>query len=96
MGFHMKPTISVTEAVRNFADFINRVVYRREEFVLERGGKPVARLTPVPQAGRLGDLLEFLETIPGLSEADAEAFGLDLEEARDEVPPLPVEGPWDS
>ena len=52
----MKPVITVTDAVRNFADFINRVVYRREEFVLERGGRRVAQLVPVPEGRRLGEL----------------------------------------
>ncbi len=92
----MKPTITVTEAVRNFADYINRVVYRRESFVLERGGKPVASLVPLPAAGRLGELPDLLESVPGLTDEDAEALGRELEEARDGLPPLSGEGPWAS
>lgn len=37
----------VSEAVRNFADYINRVAYRGESFTLVRGNKPVAELAPV-------------------------------------------------
>ena len=38
----MYKTRSVTEVARHFADYINRVVYRGERFVLMRGNKPVA------------------------------------------------------
>lgn len=38
----MPETLTVTEVVRHFADYVNRVVYRRESFVLVRGNKPVA------------------------------------------------------
>ena len=92
----MKTPISVTEAVRNFADFINRVVYRGEDFVLERGGRPVARLIPVPQAGRLGDLPALLDTVPNLSTEEAEALATDIEDARSQLPPLAREDPWAS
>jgi prevent-host-death family protein len=92
----MKGTISVTEAVRNFADFINRVAYRGEQFVLERGGRPVARLVPVPQAGRLGDLRALLVDLPGLGEQEADAFARDLESASKDLPPLPKVDPWES
>ncbi len=33
----MYETCSVTEVARNFADYVNRVVYRGERFVLVRG-----------------------------------------------------------
>jgi antitoxin (DNA-binding transcriptional repressor) of toxin-antitoxin stability system len=92
----MKPVITVTDAVRNFADFINRVVYRREEFVLERGGRRVAQLVPVPEGRRLGELPDILETIPRLEAEDAEAFARELDLARDELPRISGEGPWGS
>ena len=92
----MKGTISVTEAVRNFADFINRVAYRGEHFVLERGGRPVARLVPVPQAGRLGDLPGLLANGPGLDPGEAEAFAQDMGDALGTLPPLAERDPWES
>lgn len=95
-GQVMKGTISVTEAVRNFADFINRVAYRGEHFVLERGGRPVARLVPVPQAGRLGDLSELMANVPRLGQEEAEAFARDMEDASDGLPPLAEGDPWES
>ena len=92
----MKGTISVTEAVRNFADFINRVAYRGEQFVLERGGRPVARLVPVPQAGRLGDLPDIMAAIPKLGPVDAEDFARVLEDGSAELPPLSEGYEWES
>ena len=92
----MKLTISVTEAARNFADIVSRVFYRGEHFVLERGGRPVARLIPVPRGGRLGDLPGLLEDVPRLSTEEAEALGRDVHEARESLPELRDEDPWAS
>jgi hypothetical protein len=39
--------ISATEAARTFSDILNRVRYRGEAFVVERGGEPVCRISPV-------------------------------------------------
>jgi antitoxin (DNA-binding transcriptional repressor) of toxin-antitoxin stability system len=44
----MAQTLSVTEAARHFAEYINRVVYRGEPFVFVRGTKPIAELRPLP------------------------------------------------
>ena len=92
----MKHTISVTEAARNFADIVSRVFYRGERFVLERGGRPVARLVPVPRGGRLGDLPGLLEAVPRLSIQEAEALGRDVHEAKDSLPELSDADPWES
>ena len=91
----MKHTISVTEAARNFADIVSRVFYRGERFVLERGGRPVARLVPIPRGERLGDLPALLEAVPHLSAGEAEAWGRDLRNARASMSPLPGEDPWE-
>ena len=50
----MAQTLSVTEAPRHFAEYINRVVYRGESFVLVRGNTPIAELRPLPAGRRLG------------------------------------------
>jgi prevent-host-death family protein len=39
--------ISATEAARNFSGLINRVHYRGETFVVERGGEPVGKIVPL-------------------------------------------------
>jgi len=87
---------SVTEVARHFADYINRVAFRGERFVLTRGNKPVAELGPVPQGTRLGDLPELLAVLPPLSEADAESFERDLTSAREELARTKVRDPWAS
>lgn len=92
----MKISASVTEVIRNFADYINRVAYRRERFILVRGGKPVAELSPVPAGTRLGDLPALLESLPRLSPEEAEAFDEDLARARSELEAHPPEDAWES
>lgn len=86
--------MSVTEVVRNFAEYVNRVVYRRESFVLVRGSKPVAELRPLPSGRRLGDLPGLLEGLPRLD--DAAEFAADLDVARDQLLDQGVRDPWES
>lgn len=90
----MKIETSVTELLRNFSDYINRVLYRRERFVLIRGGKPVAELTPLPGGTRLGELPALIDALPRLGAEEAEAMAADLEEARSSL--RPPEDPWAS
>lgn len=93
----MKPTsLSVTEAVRNFSDYIGRVAYRHESFVLCKGKRPVAELRPVPMGRRLGDLPEMLGSLPPLSRKDTAAWTSELESDRRSLPPMVAEGPWES
>jgi antitoxin (DNA-binding transcriptional repressor) of toxin-antitoxin stability system len=58
--------VSATEAVRTFSDLLNRIRYRAEEFVVERAGEPVCRMTPAAPAKRLTlrDLASLLREIP--------------------------------
>ena len=42
----MTTRVSATEAVRTFSDLLNRIRYRGEEFVVERAGEAVCRMTP--------------------------------------------------
>jgi antitoxin (DNA-binding transcriptional repressor) of toxin-antitoxin stability system len=92
----MKLAVTITDVLRNFSDYINRVAYRGERFVLLRGGKPVAELTPIPAGTRLGDLGAVLASVPRLSEAEADAFAKDLERARTEITAAPPRDPWES
>ena len=58
--------VSATEAVRTFSDLLNRIRYRAEEFVVERAGEPVCRMTPATPVKRLSlrDLASLLREIP--------------------------------
>jgi antitoxin (DNA-binding transcriptional repressor) of toxin-antitoxin stability system len=87
---------SVTEVARNFADYINRVAFRGEQFTLMRGNKPVAELRPVPSGRRLGELPELLASLPRLSPDDAAALAEDIEAARSELSEQPLSDPWAS
>lgn len=87
---------TVTEVLRNFSEYINRVAYRGERFVLLRGGRPVAELTPLPSGTRLGDLPDLLESLPRLSPEEAEAFAGDLDRARDQLLEHEPRSPWES
>lgn len=87
---------TITELLRNFSDYVNRVAYRGERFVVIRGGKPVAELSPVPSGRRLGELPSLLDSLPRLDEQDAAAFARDLERFRLEPGTDGPLDPWES
>lgn len=78
----MAQTRSVTEVARHFAEYIDRVSYRGESFVILRGNRPVAELRPLPAGKRLGELPALLASLPHLSPAEADELADDLEAAR--------------
>ena len=92
----MAQTLSVTEVARHFADYINRVSYRGECFVLVRGNKPVAELRPLPAGKRLVELPALLASLPHLSPAEASQFADDLTAARQALASAEVHDPWRS
>ena len=89
-------TLTVTEVARHFSDYVGRVAYRNETFVLCKGRKRVAELRPVPSGRRLGDLPSILRSLPHLSRRDAAAFGSDVAEARDALAVAELRDPWES
>jgi len=89
-------TLTVTEVVRHFSDYVSRVVYRHESFVLCKGKKPVAELRPLPRGRRLGDLPDILRSLPHLSKKDAAAFAEDVEAARLALASDKLRDPWAS
>ena len=92
----MPQTLTVTEVARHFAEYINRVAYRGESFVLIRGNKPIAELRPLPIGKRLADLPALCASLPHLSPVEAEQFGEDLAAAREELAHAEVRDPWQS
>lgn len=58
--------VSATEAVRSFSDLLNRIRYRGEEFVVERGGEAVCRMTPAasPRRATGRELATVLRDLP--------------------------------
>lgn len=92
----MANTLTVTEMSRRFAEYINRVVYRGESFVLTRGNKPIAEIRPLPKGRKLSELPGILASLPHLTPEEAEAFGKDIDEAREELNKIGVRDPWES
>jgi antitoxin (DNA-binding transcriptional repressor) of toxin-antitoxin stability system len=92
----MPRQLSVTQMARNFAEYLNRVAYRGERFVLVRGGMPIAELGPIPSGRSLGELRDILESIPRLDPEDAVAFSEDLAAARTSLAEQEIREPWPS
>jgi len=92
----MSATLTVTEVARHFAEYVNRVTYRRESFVLVRGNKEVAELRPLPTGRRLSELPALFASLPHLTADEAASFGDDLESARAELASLEVRDAWGS
>ncbi|HUK39870.1 MAG TPA: hypothetical protein VLX11_02460 [Candidatus Acidoferrales bacterium] len=85
-------SISATEAARSFSELLDRISYRGESFVIERGGEPVCEMSHVKPLRFTGaDLLSLLYSLPkpdsGYWDALAEAT-----KQRATVP----ESPWES
>lgn len=90
------PHVTVTQVARHFADYVNRVAYRRESFTLVRGKKPLAELRPLPTGARLSELPALLASLPRLSPAEAGEFADDLRVARSELAHAEVRDAWQS
>lgn len=61
----MKLRISATETARRFSELMNRVRYRGESFIVERGGKPVCEILPAQPARLSGkELADLLRSLP--------------------------------
>lgn len=89
-------TITATELARNLSQVLDRLAVEREEIVIERNHRQVARLIPGP--GRLtalealADLYRTLPEDAGATwEADSRASGL-----KGERLPKGVRNPWAS
>lgn len=79
--------ISVTQAVRQFSDLLNRVFYQGVSVELLRGNKVIARISPVSAGSplKVKDLNKLFSELPPLKE-DAESFAKDLENIRKKIP----------
>jgi antitoxin (DNA-binding transcriptional repressor) of toxin-antitoxin stability system len=92
----MSQTLTVTEVARHFAEYINRVAYRGESFVLMRGNKPIAELRPLPVGKRLAELPALCAALPPLSATEAAQLADDLMTAREVLTRAEVHDPWRS
>lgn len=92
----MSQTLTVTEMARHFAEYLNRVVYRGECFVLVRGNKPIAELRPLPAGKRLAELPALVASLPHLSATEAAQLADDLTAAQEGLARAEVHDPWPS
>jgi antitoxin (DNA-binding transcriptional repressor) of toxin-antitoxin stability system len=92
----MRSAPSVTDVARNFAEYINRVAFGGERFVLMRGKRAVAELRPVPSGKRLRELPELLASLPRLSDSEAADLASDMDDARRDLIHAPLRDPWAS
>ncbi len=79
--------ISVTQAVRQFSDLMNRVYYQGTTVELERGNKIIARISPVlPESPlKVKNLNKFFHELPSLG-GDTKNFAKDLSNIRTQIP----------
>jgi antitoxin (DNA-binding transcriptional repressor) of toxin-antitoxin stability system len=92
----MAQTLTVTEMARHFAEYLNRVVYRGECFVLVRGNKPIAELRPLPAGKRLAELPALFASLPHLSATEAAQLADDLRAVQEVLARAEVQDPWQS
>lgn len=86
----MSSSVSATEAARSFSEILNRVNYRGESFVVERGGTAVCRIIPAgPARCTVSDLIQVLRTAPKPDDAYLDI----VEDLGKRQPKLPKD-PW--
>lgn len=84
--------ITATEVARNFSSVLDQVDRERREFVVRRGGKIVATITPPgPRSMTVGEVFEILRNAP----RPDDDYLRDVIEARHALPPLTVEDAWE-
>jgi len=61
----MRIRLTATQTARQFSELMNRVHYRGESFIVERGGKPICEIVPArPAKFTGGELAELLQSLP--------------------------------
>ena len=88
--------LTVTEAVRHFSEYVNRITYKHESFVLVKGKKPVAELKPLPSGRTMADLPDLLASLPSLTIEEAETFSADVLTIRESMQHEGLRDPWES
>jgi hypothetical protein len=84
--------ISATRAARSFSELLDRVYYRGESFVIERGGELVCEMARVRPPRFTGS--DFLSVVRSLPKPDPQ-YWKGVEEATKQRSTIP-ESPWES
>lgn len=88
--------VTATEMSRNFSNYLNRVSYAGESFLLVRGKKIIAELHPAPRGRRLADLPALFKAAPRLSKDEAEDFERELKAAKKFLHRKKAQDRWES
>jgi len=92
----MPRAVSSTEVSRHFSDYLNRVAYQGEHFVLLRGKKALAELKPAPRGRRLSDLPSLFASLPHLPKEEDEGFLKDLKKTKAALTKRSLRSRWAS
>jgi antitoxin (DNA-binding transcriptional repressor) of toxin-antitoxin stability system len=92
----MPTTLSIEDFPEHTRSQLDRVVHGSETIVLLDGGKPVAEIRPVMADRDPETVAELFRNLPHLTPEEADAFGLDIDEARRAADRIPVRDPWQS
>jgi antitoxin (DNA-binding transcriptional repressor) of toxin-antitoxin stability system len=84
--------ISATRAARSFSELLDRVCYRGESFVIERGGELVCEMSRVKPPHFTG--ADFLSAVRSLPKPDAPFWKAVKETSRQKR--IVPESPWES
>jgi hypothetical protein len=84
--------VSATRAARSFSELLDRVCYRGESFVIERGGELVCEMSRVKPPRFTG--ADFLTLVHSLPKPDPR-FSNAVKKATRQKPAIP-ESPWES
>ena len=93
----MEKRISATRAVRDFSGVLNTIKFKGVHYIIERGGKPVASMTPIDEEKdfkTLGELKVLLKKLPRLNE-EMDDFVTDLEGIRQDQPAITMGDLWE-
>lgn len=82
----MTHTITAIKARQNMGEMLNRVLLKRDEFIIERGGKPMAAVIPVDRLEQIkaAARLFLTQTVSRIHAAN-KGLKIDADALADEV-----------
>lgn len=76
-------SINVAEAKKRFSELLGKVAYGKEQIVITKKGRPMARLVPTEESGmRLGDTPGWLDE----NDTFFDTIGEIIKKRRDHIP----------
>ena len=89
-----EPVLTVEDAAAHLGELVERVHARRETAVIVKGGRPLARIVPMPVPGEgADDLIDFLRRWRTEHPEPDEELSESIEASRQAV--RPPRDPWE-